>query len=115
MTRHSGVGSHNFFTDYAGRWLAAKCVHVFYKAAQLFKILRDLWHGDECALAATNLDKTAAHKILNSPTDGDATDPESRHEAVFGRQLVADLQVSTGNLGSEDCFDACIEKSIMGR
>jgi Cu/Ag efflux pump CusA len=33
--------------------------------------------------AATNLDKTAAHKILNRPTDGDATDPESRDEAVI--------------------------------
>jgi hypothetical protein len=55
---------------------------------------------------ATNLDETAAHKILNSPTDGDATDPESRNEAVFGRQLVADLQLSIGNLVGEDCFDA---------
>jgi hypothetical protein len=32
------------------------------------------------AVAATNLDKTADHKILNSPTDGDATDPESRND-----------------------------------
>jgi len=54
--------------------------------------------------AATNLDKTAAHKILNSPTDGDATDPESRDKAVFGGQLVADLQVAIGNLASEDCW-----------
>jgi hypothetical protein len=69
--------------------------------------------GYECALATTNLDETAAHKILNGPTDGDATDPESRNEAVFGRQLVAGLQVSIGNLASEDCFDACIEKRVM--
>jgi hypothetical protein len=69
--------------------------------------------GYECALATTNRDETAAHKILNGPMDGDATDPESRNEAVFGRQLVAGLQVSIGNLASEDCFDACIEKRVM--
>ena len=90
-------------------------MHIFYKSAQLFKVLHDLWRSDECALAATNLDKTAAHKILNSPTDSNATDPESRNEAVFGRQLVADLQVSIGDLASEDCFNACIEKRVMRR
>jgi len=66
--------------------------------------------GYECALATTNLDETAAHKILNGPMDGDATDPESHNEAVFGRQLVADLQVYIGHLASEDCFDPCIRK-----
>ena len=90
-------------------------MHIFYKSAQLFKVLRDLWRGDECALAATNLDETAAYKILNGPTDGDATDPETRNEAAFGRQLVADLQVSIANLASEDGFDACIEKRVMSR
>ena len=69
--------------------------------------------GYECALATTNLEETAAHKILNSPTDGDATDPESRNEAIFGRQLVANLQVSIGNLASEDGFDACIKKRVV--
>ena len=65
--------------------------------------------------ATTNLEETAAHKILNSPTDGDATDPESRNKVVFGRQLIADLQVSAGNFTSEDCFNACIEKRVMPR
>jgi hypothetical protein len=60
-------------------------------------------------------DKTTAHKILNSATDGDATDTESRNEAVLGLQLVADLQVSIGNLASEDGFDACIERRVMRR
>ena len=60
--------------------------------------------------ATTNLEETAAHKILNRPTDGDATDPESHNEAVFGRQLVADLQVYIGHLASEDCFEPCIRK-----
>jgi len=64
---------------------------------------------------ATNLDETAAHKILNSPTDGDATHPKSCNEAVFRRQLVADLEGSIGNLASEDCFDPCIEKRVMRR
>jgi len=109
---HRRVGSYNFLTDYAGRWLAAKCVHIFYKSAQLFKVVRDLWRGYECALATTNLDKTAAYKILNSPTDGYATDPESRNEVVFGRELVADLQVSIGNFASEDRFDARVEKRL---
>jgi hypothetical protein len=54
-------------------------------------------------------------KIPNSPTDGDATDPESHNEAVFGWQLVADLQVSIGNLASEDCFDPCKEKRVTRR
>jgi len=67
-------------------------------------------HGYECALATTNLDEAAAHKIPNGPMDGDATDPESHNEAVFGRQLVVDLQVYIGHLASEDCFDPCIEK-----
>src|ERR1700758_1624090 len=89
---HGRVGSDNFLTNYTGRWFVAKCMHIFYKSAQLFKVLRDLWRCDECALAATNLDQTAAHKILNSPTDGDATDPESLNKAVFGRELVTDLQ-----------------------
>src|SRR5215470_12034836 len=115
LSRHSRVGGGNFLTDYAGGWLAANCVHVFHKSAQLFKVLRDLWRSCECALAATNLDKTTAHKILNSPTDGDAADPKSRNEAFFGRQLVADLEVATGNLGSEDGFEACIEKRVVRR
>jgi hypothetical protein len=90
-------------------------VHIFYKSAQLFKVLRDLWRSDECALAATNLDKSTAHKILNSPTNGYPADPESRNEAVFGSQLVADLQVSVGNLASEDRFDPCIKKRVIRR
>jgi hypothetical protein len=53
-----------------------------------------------------NLDKTAAHKILNSPANGNPADPEPRNEAVFGRQLVADLQVSIGDLAGEDRFDS---------
>jgi hypothetical protein len=81
-------------------------VHIFDKSAQFFKLLRDLWSGDECAPAATNLNKTAAYKILNSPTNSDAADPESRNEPVFGRKLLADLQASIGNFAGEDRFDA---------
>jgi hypothetical protein len=113
LTRHSRVGRHNFSTQKAGRWLAAECVHIFYKSAQLFKVLRELLRGDECALGATNLDKTAAHKILNSQTDSDATDPESRDEAVLRRQLVADLYISIGDVAGEDCFDAGVKKRVM--
>jgi hypothetical protein len=68
--------------------------------------------GYECALATTNLDETAVHKILIGPTDGDATDLESHNKAVFGRQLFADLQISIGHLASEECFDPCIEKTV---
>jgi hypothetical protein len=53
--------------------------------------LSDFRRSNECALAAANLDKAAADKILNSSTDGDATDPESRNKAVFRGQLDADL------------------------
>jgi len=56
-----------------------------------------------------------SQQTLNSPTDGDATDPESYNEVVFGRQLAADLEVSIGDLASEDCFDARIEKRVMRR
>jgi hypothetical protein len=76
------------------------------KSAQLFKLLRDLRRGDECALAAMNFNKATAHKILNGPANGYATHPESRNEAIFGWELVADLQVSTGSLASEDHFYA---------
>src|SRR5215472_12646111 len=82
LSRHRGIGRHNFSTQHAGGWLAAKCVHILDKSAQLFKVLRELLRGDECALAAMNLDQAAAHQILNSPTDSDATDPEPRDEAV---------------------------------
>ncbi len=41
--------------------------------------------------------------------------PNRANEAVFGRQLVADLQVSIGNLASENCFHACVEKRVMRR
>jgi hypothetical protein len=34
-----------------GHWLTAKEVHIFYKSAQLFKVLRDLWRSGDCALA----------------------------------------------------------------
>jgi hypothetical protein len=71
--------------------------------------------SNECALAAANLDKVAAHKVLNRPTDGDATDPESRNEFVFRGQLVAYLQVPTRNLASQDCFDARIKKRVVCR
>ena len=91
MTRHGRIGSHNLFTNHAGRGLAAKSVHILDKSAQFSKLLRDLRCSDESAFAAANLDKTAAHEILNSPADSDATDPESRDEAVLRRQLVADL------------------------
>src|SRR5215469_78197 len=91
------IGSHNFFTNYAGRWLAAKSVHILHKTAQCCKFLRDLWRSDECAFAATNLDKAAAHKILNRPADGNAADPESRDKAVFRRELVAHLQFPIGD------------------
>jgi hypothetical protein len=81
-------------------------VHILHKSAQLCKVLRDLWRSDECAFAAMNLNKTTAHKILNGPTNGNPADTESRNEAVFGRKLVTDLQVSIGDLGREDHFDA---------
>ena len=35
---------------------------------------------DFLVLAAADLHKTAVHKILNSPTDGDTADPEPRDE-----------------------------------
>jgi hypothetical protein len=70
------------------------------------KKMGDLWRSDECAFAATNLDQTAALKILNSPANGNTTDPESRNEAVFGRQLVTDPQGSISDFASEDRFDA---------
>src|SRR5215471_14907061 len=110
LSRHVRIGRHNFSTQHAGRWLAAECVHILDKSAQLCEVLGDFLGSNECALAATNFDQAPAHQILNSPTDGDATDPESRNEAVFRRKLVADLQISIGNLASEDCFHACIEE-----
>src|SRR5215469_5605686 len=33
LARHRRIGSHNFFTKYAGRWLAAKSVHILHKTA----------------------------------------------------------------------------------
>src|SRR5258708_20998646 len=106
LTRHGRIGRHNFFTNHAGRGLAAKSVHILHKSAQFSKFLRDLRRSNECTLAATNFDKTAAHKILNSPANGNAADPESLNEAVFSRQLVADLEVSTSDLAGEYGFDA---------
>src|SRR6266403_635585 len=106
LSRHGRIGSHSFFTNHAGRGLAAKSVHILHKSAQFSKLLRNLWRRDECTFAATNIDKTAAHKILNSPANGNAADPESLNEAVFGRQLVTDLQVSVGYLAGEDRFNA---------
>src|SRR5258707_4844817 len=97
LSRHGRIGSHNLFTNHAGRGLAAKSVHILDKSAQFSKFLRDLRRSNECTLAATNFDKTAAHKILNSPANGNAADPESLNEAVFSRQLVADLEVSTSD------------------
>lgn len=48
-----------------------------------------------------------AHKILNSPTNGNAADLTSCNEPVFGRQLVAaDLQGPIGDLAGKDRFDA---------
>ena len=79
---------------------------MLHKSAQLCKVLRDLVCSDECAFAAMNLDKTAALKILNCPTNGNPADPESRNEVVFGRKLVADLPVSVGDLAGEDRFNA---------
>jgi hypothetical protein len=93
--RNVKIASHNSSTNQPGRRLSAKSVHVLDKSAQLCKVLRDLGCSDECAFAAMNLDKAAAHKILNSPTNGNPADPESRSEAVFGRELVTDLQVSS--------------------
>src|SRR6266446_5073959 len=90
LTGHGRIGSHNFFTNHARRRLAAKCVHILDKSAQLCKVLRDLGRSNECAFAAANLNKAAAHKILNSPTNGNAADPESSNETVFRWQLVAD-------------------------
>src|SRR5215471_4646432 len=98
LTRHRRIGSHSFFTNDARRWFAANGVHVLHKTAQFRKFLRDLWRRDECAFAATNLDTTAVHKILDSPANGDAADPESRNKAVFSRELVADLQGSLSDL-----------------
>src|SRR6266481_2293755 len=40
---------------------------------------------------ATNSDKRTDHKFLNSPPNGNAADTKSRNEAVFGRQLRANL------------------------
>jgi hypothetical protein len=66
-------------------------VHILYKSAQVYKLLRDLRCSNECAFAATNLDEAATDKILNRPANGNAGDLEARNEAVFGRQLVANL------------------------
>ncbi len=81
-------------------------MHILHKSAQFGKLLGDIRRRNECAFAATNLDKTAAHKILNSPPNGNAADTKSRNEAVFGRQLVANLQVAIGDFAGEDRFDA---------
>src|SRR5215472_16939637 len=91
LSRHVPIGRHNFSAQHAGRRLATNRVHILDKSAQYCKVLGDFRRSNECALAAANLDKTAAHEILNSPADSDATDPESRDEAVLRRQLVADL------------------------
>src|SRR5215469_10229395 len=82
LTRHGRIGSHKLFANHAGRGFAAKSVHILDKSAQFSKLLRDLRCSDESAFAAANLDKTAAHKILNRPANGNAADPESRNEAV---------------------------------
>ncbi|HKW35828.1 MAG TPA: hypothetical protein VJN92_22675 [Candidatus Acidoferrum sp.] len=81
-------------------------MHIFDKSAQFLKLLGDLRRSDECAFPATNLNKTATHKILNSTPNGNAADTESRNEAVFGRQLVANLSVAIGDLAGEDRFNA---------
>jgi hypothetical protein len=106
LTRHGRIGSHHFFTNHAGRRLAAKSVHVLNKSAQFCELLRDFRRRNECAFAATNLDKTAAHKILNSPANGNAADFKSRDEVIFSRQLVANPEAAIDDLAGEDCFDA---------
>src|SRR5215469_16669624 len=83
LSRHGRIGRNNFSPQHAGRRFATNRVHILDKSAQYGKVLGDFRRSNERALAAANLDKTAADKILNSPTDGDATDPESRDEAVF--------------------------------
>jgi hypothetical protein len=45
-------------------------------------------------------------RFLNGPANGNAADLESRNEAVFGRELVVDLQGSIGDLAGQDRFDA---------
>src|SRR5258708_3448935 len=86
------VGRSHFLTDHAGRRFAAKGVHVLHKSAQFRKFLDNLWRSDECTFAPANLDQTAAHKILDSPANGNTTDSKSRNEAVFGGQLATNLQ-----------------------
>src|SRR5258707_1753056 len=105
LTRHGCIGRENLLSNHPGRRLRAKSVHILHKSAQLCQLLRDLRCSNECAFAATNLDKTAAHKILNSPPNGNTADTKSRNEAIFGRQLVANLQVAMGDLAGEDRFD----------
>src|ERR1700733_7646946 len=105
-TRHDSVGSHDLFTDHAGRRLTAKCMHVFHESAQLGKLLRHLGRSDERAFAAANLDETATDKILNGSANGNATDLESRNEDVFGGKLVANLQDSVSDLAGQNRFDA---------
>jgi hypothetical protein len=85
LTGYGRIGSHNFFTNHAGRGTAAKSVHILRKSAQFSKFLRDLWRCNESTFAATNFDQTTTHKILNSPANGNAADPESLNEAAFGR------------------------------
>src|SRR5882724_2789919 len=106
LSRHGRIGSHNFFTNHAGRRLAAKSVHILDKSAQFSKLLRELRRSNECAFAPTNLDKAAAHKILDSSANGNATDPESSNETVFRRQLFADPEVSIVDLAGEYRFNA---------
>src|SRR6267378_5518484 len=106
LSRHGRIGSHNLFTNHAGRGLAAKSVHILDKSAQFSKLLRDLRRSNECPFAATNLDKAAVHEVLNGSPNCDAADPESSNETVFRRQLFADPEVSIVDLAGEDRFDA---------
>jgi hypothetical protein len=109
LSRHGRIGRHNFSSQHAGRWLAANRAHVLDKSAQFCKVLGNFRRSNECALAATNFDKTPAHEILNCPPNGYAANAESLNQAVLGRQLLAGLQLSFGNLAGEDRFDARIE------
>jgi hypothetical protein len=69
-------------------------MHIFHKSAQFCKLLRNFGRGDERAFATANLDETAAHEILDSPANSNAADFKSLNEAVFGRQLISNLEVA---------------------
>ena len=103
--RHSFIRSHNLLAHQPSCWLASERLHVLHKSGQLGEFLCDFGCRDERTLAALNLDQAAADKVLNSPAHGNAANLKPRNEIVFGRKLVAWLERSVGDLGSQHGFD----------